>query len=252
MRSVLAAVALLFVLSACGTGSDGSAPTTQPSGSESAAPTDAPEAGSTAPEPAAAETTALAEPETEQLTATPVLPEGPYYPTEAQRPSDRDSDLLLLTGSPAIASGEPLLLDGQLLDTSGSPVSDATVALWQTDVQGVYLHPDDPRKDIRDVYFQSYGEALTGEDGAFSFRTIVPAPYESRPRHLHLKVTLDSVELLTTQIFFAGDAALVSDDLTAGLGTALDAVSVTPTPGVDDAGLAVQRATRIIVIEPPS
>jgi len=251
MRLVLASVALLLILAACGTNSDDSAPAEEPSASTTAAPA-SPEVESTASEPPVSETPTPAEPEIEQLSATPALPEGPYYPTEAQRPSDRDSDLLLLTGSPAIASGEPLLLDGQLLDTTGSPVRDATIELWQTDVQGIYLHPDDPRKEMRDAYFQSYGETITDRDGAFSFRTVVPAPYEDRPRHLHVKVTLDGVELLTTQIFFAGDAALATDSITAGLGPALDAVSVTTSARVDEAGLAVQRATRIIVVEPSS
>ncbi len=185
------------------------------------------------------------------MTATPLLAEGPYYPNVETRPSDSDSDLLLLTGSPAIASGQPLQLDGQLRDTAGDPVAGATIELWQTDVQGIYLHPNDPRVDERDAYFQSYGEALTDDAGAFSFRTIFPGLYEDRPRHLHVKVKLDGAELLTTHIYFAGDPELATDSQTAGLGPELlDAISITPLAGVDEVGFAISTASHIIVVDP--
>ena len=260
MRLVLAALTLLVVLSACDTSSDSAGPETEQlttTGESEQAPPEAPSPAappveSTPVEPPSAPAPAPSEPEPapDLLNATPSLPEGPYYPGEAQRPSDQDADLLLLTGSPAIASGEPLLLDGQLLvDVDGQPVADATIELWQADVQGIYLHPDDPPADTRDAYFQSYGETLTDQAGAFSFRTIVPAPYEDRPRHLHLKVTRDGAELLTTQIFLAGDEALAADEIAAELGSDLTVISLMPEPGVDEVGLAVQRAEQILVVE---
>ena len=91
------------------------------------------------------------------------------------------------------------MFGGRLYDAAGMPVAGAVVEIWQTDDNGAYLHPRDPDSWRRDVNFQSYGEAVTGEDGGYSFRTIMPGSYAPRPRHIHVKVRLGEQELLTTQ-----------------------------------------------------
>ena len=260
MRSLLAAATLVLMLTACGTDSGEPAPTSEPAEPASAAPAaqepaaspgpaadDTLESGQESPSPAASPS--APEAASDLLEATPALPEGPYYPSEQDRPSDRDADLLLLTGSPVIASGEPLQLDGKLLDVDGSPVPGATIELWQTDAQGIYMHPEDPRVGARDAYFQSYGQSATGDDGSWGFRTIVPTPYEERPRHLHVKVLVDGNELLTTQIFFAGDAELATDQIAAELGDDLLAVTVAPEPGMDEVGFPIQMASHTLVVD---
>ena len=257
MRALLAATAILSVLAACSGGSDDAATEPRPAASPPAEPSGEVEpplaSGIDPPQSSDAGRETVAEepstPEPQLLRPTPELPEGPYYPRERQRPSDRDSDLLLLSGSPAIASGEPLELEGQLVDVEGEPIAGALVELWQTDAQGIYLHGDDPRAAARDPYFQSYGQSESDADGRWQFRTITPAPYEGRPRHLHLKVTRAGTDLLTTQLFFANDAALASDSISADLGEDLAAVTIAPEPATDEAGLAVQRATSTLVVE---
>ena len=44
-----------------------------------------------------------------------------------------------------------------------------------------------------------------GRDGRYRFRTIRPVPYGGRTPHIHVKVKLDRKELLTTQLYVAGD-----------------------------------------------
>jgi protocatechuate 3,4-dioxygenase, beta subunit len=44
-----------------------------------------------------------------------------------------------------------------------------------------------------------------GADGRYRFRTIRPAPYTGRTPHIHVKVKLERRELLTTQLYVAGD-----------------------------------------------
>lgn len=246
MRALLVAAALLLVLTACGTDSSEPDPVTEPAPPAETPAAAPPEADDPPDEPQPA---APPEPEPTLLRPTPELPEGPYYPSAEQRPSDRDADLLLLSGSPAIASGDPLQLDGQLLDVDGEPVAGALIELWQTDVQGIYLHPDDLRASQRDPYFQSFGETESDQEGRWGFRTIVPAPYDDRPRHLHVKVWLDGAELLTSQIFFASDLALDADQTVAEIGDQIEAVTISPEPGTDAAGLEIQTATHIIVVD---
>ncbi len=146
---------------------------------------------------------------TVRLAPTPSQQEGPYYPVI--KPDDRDSDLTVVAGAAGAPRGEVLLLDGVLLTTVGEPVAGAVIEIWQTDHQGIYLHPDDPRGADRDENFQSYGESVTDTAGTWSFRTIDPGYYEPRPRHIHLKVRLNGSVVLTTQIYFSGDGRLSSE-----------------------------------------
>ena len=177
------------------------------------------------------------------------MPEGPYYPAELDRPSDRDSNLLLLSGSPVVATGEPVLLRGQLLDVDGSAISGAVIEIWQADSQGIYLHPDDPRTDARDPYFQSFGEVTTDASGTWTFRTIRPAVHEDRPQHIHLKVHHGQREVLTTQIFFAGDPRIDQDPLLAELDRDLASVVVSAEPGTDDEGQQISEARHTLVVD---
>ena len=119
---------------------------------------------------------------------TPAQTEGPYYPVA--KPADRDNDLLVLEGADGRPDGDVLEFGGSLFDSSGMPVSGAVIEIWQTDDNGVYLHPGDAGSSRRDVNFQSYGEAVTTEEGSYSFRTIMPGNYPPRPRHIHVKVTI--------------------------------------------------------------
>nr|HPK34035.1 intradiol ring-cleavage dioxygenase [Ottowia sp.] len=56
-----------------------------------------------------------------------------------------------------------------------------------------------------------------GADGRWAFRTIRPAPYSGRTPHVHVKVRLGRHELLTTQLYVAGDPGNARDFLWRGL-----------------------------------
>jgi protocatechuate 3,4-dioxygenase beta subunit len=76
------------------------------------------------------------------------------------------------------------------------------IEIWQTDPEGRYKHPGDSTQGKRDPNFQYWGAAITGEDGTFSFKTILPGAYEPRPAHIHYKVWKDRKLILTSQIYF--------------------------------------------------
>ena len=52
-----------------------------------------------------------------------------------------------------------------------------------------------------------------GPDGAFRFRTNVPALYTGRTRHYHIKVQAPRSRLLTTQLYFPNEPANLRDVL---------------------------------------
>lgn len=134
------------------------------------------------------------------LRPTPSQTEGPFYPTSL--PSDNDFDLLR-TGSAAYQKGQVAWVEGVVTDTKGVPVSGAVVEIWQCDREGHYHHPRDGGK--ADLNFQGFGRVAVGKDGHYRFRTMRPAPYSGRTPHIHVKVKLDRKELITTQLYVAGD-----------------------------------------------
>jgi len=166
---------------------------------------------------------------------TPAQQEGPYYPVD--KLTDRDNDLTVVAGSNDAADGAVLLLDGLLVTTDGDPIEGAVVEIWQTDDEGVYLHPNDPKTELRDREFQFYGEAVTAVDGSWSFRTIMPGEYEPRPRHIHTKVVIDGEVVLTSQIYFSTDDSGEDRRLIADVATA-----------TDDAGEPILTATYVIAL----
>jgi hydroxyquinol 1,2-dioxygenase len=120
--------------------------------------------------------------------------------------------------------GQPLLVRGRVTDLAGRPLAGATVDVWQNASSGLYAvqdatqHPHNLR-----------GRFVTGEDGAFEFRTIRPVSYSIpddgpvgrmleasgrhpwRAAHVHLLVSAPGHRTLTTHIFDAESDYLDSD-----------------------------------------
>ncbi|MDB5940110.1 MAG: Protocatechuate 3,4-dioxygenase beta chain [Polaromonas sp.] len=142
------------------------------------------------------------------LQPTPSQTEGPFYPVAL--PADSDFDLLR-NGGARYARGQPAWVEGTVADTAGRPVSGAVVEIWQCDQAGHYHHPGDGGR--ADPAFQGFGRVAVGSDGRYRFRTLRPAPYSGRTPHIHVKVRLGQRELLTTQLYVAGDAGNERDFL---------------------------------------
>ncbi|MEM9604140.1 MAG: protocatechuate 3,4-dioxygenase [Pseudomonadota bacterium] len=136
-------------------------------------------------------------------TRTPRAAEGPFYPTESMRYSDRDNDLVRRRDRVREAGGEVLHLHGTVADRDGRPLSGARVEIWQCDVNGRYLHTGDRGGRARDPDFQGFGFDRTDGEGRYRFRTLVPVAYPGRTPHIHVKVLAGQRELLTTQFYLA-------------------------------------------------
>ena len=178
------------------------------------------------------------------LDLTPSQTEGPYYPR--QKPAETDSDLTRVGAGP-VAKGDVMALAGKVVDPTGVAIAGARVEIWQTDHQGIYLHPGDGRVAQRDKNFQSYGETRTGEDGGFNFRTIVPALYPGRSRHIHAKITPPGGTTLTTQFYFKGDASLSGDGIARRLGKALAGVTLDPKRSGDNKDAPLDATVTVVV-----
>lgn len=120
--------------------------------------------------------------------------EGPFFKPKSPERSD-----LRKPG----AGGRPFELSGFVLTRRCRPLGGAVVDLWHADDKGQY----------DDTGFRYRGHITTGPDGAFRFRTIMPAVYPGRARHYHVKVQAPGSRLLTTQLYFPDEPANRRDGL---------------------------------------
>jgi protocatechuate 3,4-dioxygenase beta subunit len=132
--------------------------------------------------------------------------------------------------APVTATGEVIIISGRVVDVNGNPMAGAIVEFWQTDANGVYDHPNDPDTRNRDPGFQFYGASFTGESGEYRFRTLRPGKYEPRPPHIHVKIKLDGIPVLITQLYFTDSG---NDG---GLGVGADQLLVTLEPNASSGG----------------
>jgi len=164
---------------------------------------------SNTPVPASATETSVPATETPVTVASPTsMDEAEPVPmpvaTETTNPDlPEEQSILSVFPQPVTATGETLVLYGHVLDANGAPMSGYAVEIWQVDADGIYDHPGDSNTAKRDMGFQFYGTSITDENGSFAFRTLVPARYEPRPKHIHFKVKKDGQTLLTSQFYFS-------------------------------------------------
>ena len=143
---------------------------------------------------------------------TPSQSEGPFYPDQALADADAD---LLKNGTVDYKGGQPAWVSGMVSDQAGKPISGAVVEIWQCDHDGVYRHSHS--SGPAPMAFQGFGKVQVAADGRYRFRTIKPAPYPGRPPHIHVKVKLGGKDLLTTQMYIAGEPTNARDFLLRGL-----------------------------------
>ena len=125
---------------------------------------------------------------------TPAQTEGPYF----SRNSPQRASLI-----EAGVTGTRLVLAGQVLSTACTPITGALLDFWQADTAGTY---DNTGYRLR-------GHQFTGGDGRFELETIVPGLYPGRTRHVHVKVQAPNRGILTTQLYFPGEARNATDGI---------------------------------------
>jgi protocatechuate 3,4-dioxygenase beta subunit len=143
---------------------------------------------------------------------------GPFHVVAS--PERENGDSIDLVGG-----ADPCVVTGRVLDTGGTPLTGATVDVWQCSEDGFY---DVQQPDVQPL---GNGRGLfhTDADGRFAFRTVVPSHYPIptdgpvgqlllatgrhpyRPAHIHFIADAPGHRALTTHIFVAGSPYLDSD-----------------------------------------
>jgi protocatechuate 3,4-dioxygenase beta subunit len=140
--------------------------------------------------------------ELERPVRTPAQTEGPFYPDRL--PLDTDNDLIIINDSITPAVGDITHFSGRILSSTGTPIRNATVEIWQVDNNAAYLHTRSANRDRRDANFQGFGRFLTAASGEYYFRTIKPVAYPARCPHIHVKVKVRGQEDFVTQCYIRG------------------------------------------------
>jgi protocatechuate 3,4-dioxygenase beta subunit len=128
-------------------------------------------------------------------TLTVAQTEGPYFKTNSPEQS-----VLVDTST---VQGTVLTITGQVLAADGTPVANALVDFWQADASGAY---DNSGYNLR-------GHQYTDVNGNYTLTTVVPGLYPGRTRHIHVKVQAPNGPLLTTQVYFPGEARNATDGI---------------------------------------
>jgi protocatechuate 3,4-dioxygenase beta subunit len=151
----------------------------------------------------------------EALHTTVGLGEGPFYPDKL--PLDTDNDLLVLNDGITPAIGEIAYVSGRVLTKSGEPLRNGYVEIWQTDINGSYLHTGGRNTGGYDSNFQGYGRFVTDSKGQYFFRTIKPVEYTLkgafRCPHIHFAISKSGQRLIATQMLIKGHPANERDGL---------------------------------------
>ena len=103
----------------------------------------------------------------EELWATPAQVEGPYYPRPI--PEERDWNLLRTKEYVGFPEGIPLQLEGKVLDSSGFPILNARIEIWQSDAKGLYNHPKAPQTENLILDFKGLGVSKPTQRAIINF-----------------------------------------------------------------------------------
>ena len=120
-------------------------------------------------------------------------------------------------------AGTSLTMSGKVVDMSCTPIADAVVEIWHARPTTITI---DQLNESTAVEYDNTseereyrGQMNTDADGRYQFHTLKPGwymnggPYSGtyRPSHIHIKIWIDGVEKLTTQLYFKGDPLLEDD-----------------------------------------
>jgi len=114
---------------------------------------------------------------------------GPYY-----RPGAPFTNDLTWSGQ----NGEPILVKGKVYaDDCITPLDGALVEVWHADETGEYVEKEN--NIVNSAQFNIDSE------GTYRFKTVFPGHFNTRPRHIHYRITGPGHKELISQLYFAGD-----------------------------------------------
>ena len=125
---------------------------------------------------------------------TPAETAGPFF-----KPRSPERASLLEEGM----SGTRIEISGRVFGRGCKPLPGALLDFWHADDQGEYDNEG----------FRLRGHQFADAEGRYRLATIVPGVYPGRTRHVHVRVQPRNGRVLTTQLYFPGEARNGRDTL---------------------------------------
>jgi len=100
-------------------------------------------------------------------------------------------------------AGARIAIAGRVVTTDCRPVARALIDVWHADARGEYDNAG----------FALRGHQFADENGQYRLETVMPGVYPGRTRHIHVKVQAPRQPVLTTQLYFPGEAQNRRDGL---------------------------------------
>jgi len=109
--------------------------------------------------------------------------------------------------------GERLFISGKVKQNDcENSISGSLIEIWQANDEGCYgIVEDCDTGNPENDYFNLRGKFFSDVNGDYTFESILPGYYGSRPRHIHIKITTPNEEVLVSQLYFENDPYCESD-----------------------------------------
>ena len=115
--------------------------------------------------------------------------------------------------------GHKLTLSGKVRGEDCEPLANAVIEMWHASPTllpaNALSRTDSVGYDTSSPRFRYYGQFATDANGEYTMSTLKPGWYLNgatfRPSHIHVKVYVDGIERLTTQLYFQGDPFIPGD-----------------------------------------
>ena len=115
--------------------------------------------------------------------------------------------------------GDRIIIEGRVIDGSGTPVRDVLIEIWQANAAGKYNHPADRQDKPIDPTFRGWGRAASDFDsGVFTFETIKPGSVAGRggrpmAPHVNLWIVARGINVgLNTRMYFSDETVANAAD----------------------------------------
>jgi protocatechuate 3,4-dioxygenase beta subunit len=105
--------------------------------------------------------------------------------------------------------GKPLVVTGLVRGNDCAPLAGATIHAWQTNGKGRY----GPVIGGHDRCCYLTGTARTGEDGRYTFDTVMPRGYAGGPAHIHMEIGHPDAVGIVTELVFDAPAETTDFDI---------------------------------------
>src|SRR5439155_751695 len=126
-----------------------------------------------------------------------------YDETTRTATNEKPRQQMTLSRSAFLAKGIALAAPLLLAACGGRVAAGGLLGFWQADASGNY---DNRGYTLR-------GHQFADDAGQYHLETVVPGLYPGRTRHIHVKVQAPNGPVLTTQLYFAGEARNASDSI---------------------------------------